>query len=158
MALFLTSFQCEDQPICSCFRQPSPSIMDAEGSPSRGFIAWHMGDYEDTSRRSSKRAVLLRQSKAALPMVSRPPKLPKLPTKEEVWIVPEKEMATHSGTLAWRIAWIEEPGGLQSTGSQRVGHNRETNFHFSLSWVISFSESSWKRLSCFNVRLRECCL
>ena len=34
----------------------------------------------------------------------------------------EKEMATHSSILAWRIPWTEEPGGLQSTGSQRVGH------------------------------------
>ena len=35
----------------------------------------------------------------------------------------EKEMATHSSILAWRIPWREEPGGLQSTGLQRVGHN-----------------------------------
>ena len=35
----------------------------------------------------------------------------------------EKEMATHSSTLAWRIPWREEPGGLQSMGSQRVGRN-----------------------------------
>ena len=35
----------------------------------------------------------------------------------------EKEMATHSSILAWRIPWKEEPGGLQSMGSQRVGHN-----------------------------------
>ena len=34
----------------------------------------------------------------------------------------EKEMVTHSNILAWRIPWIEEPGGLQSMGSQRVGH------------------------------------
>ena len=34
----------------------------------------------------------------------------------------EKETATHSSTLAWRIPWTEEPGGLQSMGSQRVGH------------------------------------
>ena len=34
----------------------------------------------------------------------------------------EGEMATHSSTLAWKIPWAEEPGGLQSTGSQRVGH------------------------------------
>ena len=33
----------------------------------------------------------------------------------------EKEMATHSSILAWRIPWTEEPGGLQSTGSQSVG-------------------------------------
>ena len=35
----------------------------------------------------------------------------------------EKEMATHSSTLAWRIPWTEEPGGLQSMESQRVGHD-----------------------------------
>ena len=35
----------------------------------------------------------------------------------------EKEMATHSNTLAWKIPWTEEPRGLQSTGSQRVGHD-----------------------------------
>ena len=35
----------------------------------------------------------------------------------------EKEMAAHSGILAWRILWTEEPGGLQSMGSQRVGHD-----------------------------------
>ena len=35
----------------------------------------------------------------------------------------EKEMATHSSILAWRIPWKEEPGGLQSTGLQRVGHD-----------------------------------
>ena len=35
----------------------------------------------------------------------------------------EKEMATHSSILAWRTPWTEEPGGLQSVGSQRVGHS-----------------------------------
>ena len=35
----------------------------------------------------------------------------------------EKEMATHSSFLAWKIPWTEEPSGLQSTGSQRVGHD-----------------------------------
>ena len=35
----------------------------------------------------------------------------------------EKEMATHSSILAWRIPWTEEPGGLQPMGSQRVRHN-----------------------------------
>ena len=35
----------------------------------------------------------------------------------------EKEMAAHSSTLAWRIPWTEEPGRLQSIGSQRVGHD-----------------------------------
>ena len=35
----------------------------------------------------------------------------------------EKEMATHSSILAWKISWTEEPGGLQSMGLQRVGHD-----------------------------------
>ena len=35
----------------------------------------------------------------------------------------EKEMATHSSNLAWRIPWTEEPGGVQSIGSQRVRHD-----------------------------------
>ena len=39
----------------------------------------------------------------------------------------EKEMATHSSILAWRVPWAEEPDGLQSMGSQRVGHNRATS-------------------------------
>ena len=39
----------------------------------------------------------------------------------------EKEMAIHSSTLAWKIPWTEEPGRLQSMGSQRIRHDRETN-------------------------------
>ena len=42
----------------------------------------------------------------------------------------EKEMATHSSTLAWKIPWTEKPGGLQSMGSQRVGHDFTFTFHF----------------------------
>ena len=38
----------------------------------------------------------------------------------------EEEMATHSSILAWEIPWIEESGGLQSAGSQRVGHDLVT--------------------------------
>ena len=52
-----------------------------------------------------------------------------LPARRETWIRSltqedplEKEMATHSSILAWRIPWTEEPGGLQSMGSQRVGY------------------------------------
>ena len=53
-----------------------------------------------------------------------------LPTMRETWVLSlgqedplEKEMANHSSTLAWKIAWTEEPGGLQSMGLQRVGHD-----------------------------------
>ena len=54
----------------------------------------------------------------------------RLPTMEETWVQSlgqedplAKEMATHSSTLAWKIPWTEEPGGLQSMGSQRVRHD-----------------------------------
>ena len=57
-------------------------------------------------------------------------RLKRLPAMLETWVQSlgwedplEKEMATHSYILAWRIPWTEEPGGLQSTGLQRVGHN-----------------------------------
>ena len=47
---------------------------------------------------------------------------------------PEKAMATHSSTLAWKIPWMEEPGRLQATGSQWVGNDWST-YTFT-SWVI----------------------
>ena len=40
-----------------------------------------------------------------------------------------EEMATHSSILAWKIPWTEEPGGLESMGSQRVRHDCSTNHH-----------------------------
>ena len=61
----------------------------------------------------------------------------KLLAMQEIWVQSlgredplEKEMATHSGTLPWRIPWREEPGRLQSMGSQRVGHDLATSLHF----------------------------
>ena len=42
----------------------------------------------------------------------------------------EKEMATHSSTLAWKIPWTKEPSRLQSMGSQRVGHNSGDFTHY----------------------------
>ena len=51
-----------------------------------------------------------------------------LPARQETWVPSlggedplEKGMATHSSILAWKIPWTEEPGGLQSIGSQRIG-------------------------------------
>ena len=44
-------------------------------------------------------------------------------------------MAPHSSTLAWKISWTEEPGGLQSMGSLTVGHTERLHFHFSLSCI-----------------------
>ena len=50
----------------------------------------------------------------------------------------EKAMATHSSTLAWRIPWMEEPGGLQSVGSLRVRHDWETSLSL-------FTFMHWRR-------------
>ena len=64
----------------------------------------------------------------------------------------EKENATHSSTLAWKIPWTEDPGRLQSMGLQRVGHNGVTSLYFrqiqrmitfyfdslSVSWLMPF--------------------
>ena len=56
----------------------------------------------------------------------------------------EKEMVTHSSILAWKIPWTEEPGGLQSTGWQRVGHNWATSL--SLLSLVQPSASLWSSL------------
>ena len=65
----------------------------------------------------------------------------RLPTMWETWVqslgweVPlEKEMATHSSILAWKIPWMEEPGRLQSMGSQRVRHNWVTSLYPTITW------------------------
>ena len=54
----------------------------------------------------------------------------RLPAMQETWVRSlgqedplEKEMATHSSTLAWKIPWTEKPGRQQSMGSQRIGHD-----------------------------------
>ena len=53
----------------------------------------------------------------------------------------EKEMATYSSLLAWRIPWTEEPGGLQSMELQRVGHGWATNTFTSLHWINTIQRS-----------------
>ena len=64
-------------------------------------------------------------------------RLKPLPAMWETWVRSlgqedplEKEMAAHSSILAWRIPWTEEPGGLRSTGSQRVGQTERLHFHW----------------------------
>ena len=79
-----------------------------------------------------------------------------LPTMRETWLqslcwedLLEKEMATHSSMLAWKIPWMEEPGRLQSTGLQRV-QTRLSDYHYHL-WLqrikpIWFQYWPWKRV------------
>ena len=64
-----------------------------------------------------------------------------VPAKQKNWVRSlgredplQKEMATHSSTLAWKIPWTEEPGRLRSMGSEKVGHG----------WATSLSTGYWK--------------
>ena len=78
-------------------------------------------------------------------------RLKRLPAVWETWVLSlgwedplEKEMATHPSTLAWRIPWMEEPGGLQSTGLQRVRHDWATSLSvYVLSMWSVMSYSLW---------------
>ena len=71
-----------------------------------------------------------------------------LPAVQETWVWSqgredslEKEVGSHSSTLAWKIPWTEEPGGLQSMGSQRVRHDWMTNtFTFTLHSVFGLPQ------------------
>ena len=69
----------------------------------------------------------------------------RLPAMRETWVRSlgqedplEKEKATHSGTLAWKIPWMEKPGRLQSMGSLRVGHSLATSLSL-------FTFMHWRR-------------
>ena len=75
-----------------------------------------------------------------------------LPAVQETWVQflgwedpPEKEMATHSSTLAWKIPWTEEPGGLQSMGLLESDMTERLHCHFSLS---CFGEGNGNPLQC----------
>ena len=76
----------------------------------------------------------------------------RLPTMREIQVQSlgreeplEKEMAPHSSTLAWKIPWMEERGGLQSMGSRRVGHDWGLHFHFLL---LCIGEGNGNPLQC----------
>ena len=72
----------------------------------------------------------------------------RLPAMWETWVrslgreVPlEKEMATHSSILAWKILWMEEPGMLQSMGLPRVGHDRVTSLSLTF---FNYTDLCWQ--------------
>ena len=82
-----------------------------------------------------------------------------LPAMQETWVQSpgweetlEKEMATHSSTLAWRIPWTEEPSGLQSIGSQRVRHDGAITLTLTnlTSWGFCFNKRNKTSLSILN--------
>ena len=65
---------------------------------------------------------------------------------DECYPVPEKAMAPHSSTLAWRLPWTEEPGRLQSMGSLRVGHDWATSLSL---FALCIGEGNGNPLQCF---------
>ena len=73
----------------------------------------------------------------------------------------EEGVATHSGILAWRIPWTEKPGGLQSTGSKRVGYDWSDSAHMQTAWkipktcILSLTGTKlyWKLICLFNMFL-----
>ena len=79
------------------------------------------------------------------------------PAMRETWVwslgredALEEDMATHSSVLAWRVPWTEEPGGLQSTGSPRAGHDWATNSFISRGAEIL--PASWSKVQNINNR------
>ena len=77
-------------------------------------------------------------------------RLKRLPATWEIWVRSlgwedplEKEMAIHFSILAWRIPWMEELGGLQSMGSQRVGHDWATSLSQTYFSMTFFDNKKW---------------
>ena len=98
-------------------------LLTWDPSHDNGLISWWYGNLINLS--TPQRGVFPGGA-----VVKNLPAKQEMPPKQEMWVrclgqedPLEKEMATHSSTLAWKIPWMEEPGRLQSIGSLRVGHN-----------------------------------
>ena len=82
-------------------------------------------------------------------MIKNPPAMQEIWIWSQGWEDPlDKEMATHSSILAWRIPWTEEPGGLQSMGLQRVGHAWVTKCEHIQVW--------WKHSATYSELAQHC--
>ena len=69
----------------------------------------------------------------------------------------KKDMATYSSILAWRVLWTEEPGGLQSMGSQRVGWDQATNIFTNLKLHAAAAKNSRDSLNTFHAAKLSIC-
>ena len=74
---------------------------------------------------------LVAQTVKSLPAMQEP-RVPSLGQEDPL----EKEMATHSSILAWRIPWMEELGGLQSTGRKELDTTERLHFHFTVTFTV----------------------
>ena len=91
----------------------------------------------------------------------------RLPTMRETWVqslgredLLEKEMAPHSSIFAWKIPWTEKPGGLQSMGSQRVGHDFTFTFMHNIQAKVHaalefFTLSRWRTSRKINLHNKQ---
>ena len=139
--------------ICSAFGAPQNKVWHCfHCFPI--YFPWSDGSFKPIFSLSTFTFIkrLFSSSSLSSPVAQR---LKRLPAMQETqvrslgWEDPlEKEVATHSSILAWRIPWMEEPGGLQFTGSQRVGHDWATSLSLSLS-AIRVMSSSYLRLLLF---------
>ena len=80
-------------------------------------------------------------------------RLKRLPEMWETWVRSlgredplEKEMATHSSILAWRIPWTEELGGLQSTGRKESDMTEQLHFHFHFQFSFNLRKENMNRV------------
>ena len=78
----------------------------------------------------------------------------RLPAMQETWVQSlgqedplEKDMATHSSILAWRIPWTEEPARLQSMRSQKIRHDWMTSLHFTSPYIRHFFNCKWNLMT-----------
>ena len=99
---------------------------DSEGQSNLKSMEWQRVRYDFMTKQQQHLGNDKYNSVAFLvaQMVRYPPAMQEIQVQSLGWENPlEKDIATHSSILAWRIPWTEEPGGLQSIGSQRVGHD-----------------------------------
>ena len=129
------------------------------------FQVWLDPTFESENFKDLKHCLWALLSALALSLVAQT--LMRLSAWWETWVrslsqedALEKEMPTHSSTLAWKISWMEESGGLQSMGPQRVGHDWATSRSFFHSQAhipsldspnISRSVFKWKILVFLNL-------
>ena len=103
--------------------QPTPVFLPGEFHGQRslvGYSPWGCKELDTTEATQQQQ----QQQQLVAQMVKYLPAVQKTQVRSLVWEDPlEKEMVMHSSTLAWKIPWTEKPGGLQSMGLQRVGHD-----------------------------------
>ena len=106
---------------------PTPVLLPGKSHGQRSLVGCSPWGHEesDTTERLIWSDLILKKWASLVAQ-----RLKHLPSMWEIWILSlgwedplEKAMATHSSILAWKIPWTEEPGGLQSMGLQRVGHD-----------------------------------